>query len=258
MFVFIYNFYMKYIDTHAHIVSSFTKEPIELLIKSAKEKNIEYILVPGTNLNDSFEALKISQEYNNVFAGFGIHPSDSDDKITKKLDKIDFSGFQFIGETGIDLFHSNNPPLEVQKRSFIKHLEIARLLKLPIEIHTRDAYQEVYDIIKNYQDLKLVLHSFTGNLEWANKFLELGAYISFSGIVTFKNATDLQNVMLKIPLNRILIETDSPFLAPTPHRGKTNKPEFVKNIGDFIALKRNDKNVIETIYETTKKIFNLK
>ena len=249
---------MKYIDTHSHLVSSFLKEPLDKLITDALRNNVEYILIPGTTLENSFEALEISNNYKNIFAGFGIHPSDATDDITNKLDSVDFSGFKFIGETGIDLFHSNNPSLEVQIRSFVKHLEIARTLDLPIEIHTRDAYEEVYDIIKNYQDVTIILHSFTGNLKWAKKFLKLGAYISFSGIVTFKNAKDLQNVMLNIPLDRILIETDSPFLAPTPFRGKTNKPAFVKYVGDFISSKRIEQNVLKTIFKTTKKVFNIK
>ena len=249
---------MKYIDTHSHLASSFTKEPIDQLIKNAISNNVEYILVPGTTLKDSFHALNISKKYSNIFAGFGIHPSNTDDDITNKLNDLNYSGFKFIGETGIDLFHSDNPSLSVQKRSFIKHLELARSLNLPIEIHTRDSFKEVYEIVKSYKDVTLILHSFTGTLEWANKFLELGAYISFSGIVTFKNAINLKQVMMNIPLNKILIETDSPFLAPTPHRGKINKPEFVKHVGDFISINRSEKNVLEIIYKTTKKVFGIK
>lgn len=249
---------MKYIDTHAHIVSDFFKEtPTEKIIERAKENNVKYILIPGTNINDSKEALLISKKYSNVFAGFGIHPSDADDSITDSLDKIDMEGYKFIGETGIDLYHDTNPSFEIQKRSFKKQLDLARKYDLPVEIHSRDAYQEVYDIIKHYKDLKLILHSFTGSLEWAQKFIDLGAYISFSGIVTFKNAKDLKNVMKNIPIDRILIETDSPFLSPTPFRGKINEPQFVKYIGDFIEEEREESDALETIFKTTKRIFNI-
>jgi len=156
---------MKYIDTHAHIASDFFEEDLNLVLKEAENNNIKYILLPGTTIEDSIKGLELSKKHEILFAGFGIHPSDADDEITKKLDSINIDEYKFIGETGIDLFHDTNPPLEVQQRSFRKHLELARKFNKTVEIHTRDAYQEVYEIIKDFKDVKMVMHSFTGNLE---------------------------------------------------------------------------------------------
>ncbi|WKX02429.1 TatD family hydrolase [Candidatus Mycoplasma mahonii] len=254
---------MKYIDTHAHIGSEFFKEnETNKLVDNATMNYISYIFVPGTTKKDSLNAIEVAKKHPNVFAGVGIHPCEVDKNDTSILDEIDYNDIKFIGETGIDLYHDNNPSLENQVTSFRKHLIKAKDHNLPIEIHARDSFQQVYNIIASdeFKGITFIMHSYTGNLEWAQKFIKLGAYISFSGIVTFKNAKDVQEVVKNIPLNKILSETDSPFLTPTPYRGKMpNEPKNVKYVVDFIAAIRNEKDdeVVKNIYENAIKVFNI-
>ena len=249
---------MKYIDTHAHITSDFYKEDeLKQLMENTSTNNVESFFVPGTNIKSSLEAIELSKRFDNVYAGVGIHPSDAGKDDPSFLDGIDYKNVLFIGETGLDLHYDDNPPIEVQIESFKKHIEIAIKHNLPIEVHVRDAYDEAYEVMKQYENVKYVLHSFSGSIEWANKFLDLGAHISFSGIVTFKNAKEMQEVAKVIPLDRIICETDSPFLTPSPNRGKKNEPSNVKHVVDFIASLRKEDNVEQAIYSNTKRLFNI-
>ncbi len=249
---------MKYIDTHAHITSDFYNddELNQLLIESLNN-NIEMILIPGTSKSNSLEAIKMSKLHDNIHAGVGIHPADVSNKNFMFLDDLDYKDVKFIGETGLDLYRESNPSIEDQVESFEKHIQIAIENNLPVVVHIRDAYEEAYAVMKKYKDVVFILHSFSGDLNWANKFLELNSYISFSGIVTFKNAIEMKEVAKAIPLERLLVETDSPFLTPAPNRGKKNEPANVKHVADYIASIREEENVIETIYSNTKKVFNI-
>ncbi|MCK5945886.1 MAG: TatD family hydrolase, partial [Mycoplasmataceae bacterium] len=176
---------------------------------------------------------------------------------TDFLKEVDFKKVSAIGEIGLDLYRDTNPPIELQKEAFIFQLEIARKNKLPVLVHMRSAEKETYEILSMYKDLTIIMHSFSASKEWANKFVKLGAYISLSGIVTFKSAKELKEIAKEIPLNRILIETDTPYLTPAPNRGKQNQPANVKHTGDYVASIREeeDKVVLETIFNNSLKIF---
>lgn len=246
---------MKYIDTHCHINGTYFKEDKDQAIKEAFSNNVEKIILPGTSIKDSLEAISMAKENENLYAAAGIHPADAFDTDCTYLNKINPDDIIAVGEVGIDLYRDTNPPLEKQIEVFEKHIEFAVKHNKPLLIHMRDAEVHVYDSLKKYNGVKFIMHSFTSSIEWANKFIDMGGFISFSGIVTFKNAKELQEVAQVIPLNRILIETDAPFLSPVPHRGKHNKPAYVKHVGDFIAALRGEEDVLNIIYQNTVKLF---
>ncbi len=252
---------MKYIDTHCHLLSEyFDSKTIDFLIKEASQANIEKIIVPSTTWQNSQEVMKLVQKYSNVYGAIGIHPSETATFFDSQwLNKLNLQKIIAIGEIGLDFYWKNNPSSSTQIKIFETFLDFACKNDLPALIHMRDSEKETYEILSKaqYKNLKFVIHSFTSTYEWACKFINLGGYISFSGIVTFKNALQVQMVAQKIPLNRILSETDTPYLTPTPYRGQQNKPLFVKNVVDFIANLRNEKNdlVVKTIYENIQQFF---
>jgi TatD DNase family protein len=206
---------------------------------NAKKNNITHLLTIGTSLESSKKVIEIVEKYENIYGSIGIHPNsttshlDDLDKlidIKKKSKKI--IGF---GETGLDYFYKRSEKKD-QIFSFEKHIEFATCEKIPVIIHTRDADEDTISIIKkNYTQTKFLIHCFTGNLEFAKKLLDLGCLISFSGIITFKNLTDLRSVVKYVPMDKMLVETDSPYLSPDPLRGKSNEPANVKIIAEKVA-----------------------
>jgi TatD DNase family protein len=209
------------------------------VLLNAKNNNIISLLTIGTSLESSKKVLDIVDKYPNVYGTIGIHPNSTTghlndlDKlidIKKKSKKI--IGF---GETGLDYFYKRSEKRD-QIFSFEKHIEFAISEKVPVIIHTRDADEDTISIIKKYYNrTKFLIHCFTGSLEFAKNLLNLECLISFSGIITFKNSNELRNVVKYVPLERMLIETDSPYLSPDPLRGKSNEPANVKIVGENIA-----------------------
>lgn len=249
---------MKYFDTHCHLTNHYFDGKLrDDAIKEATLNGVGMILIPGTDEKDSREIQKYKTD--TILVGAGVHPSDVTLGSSKFLNDLDVSNLSAVGEIGIDLHYDDNPDIDIQISEFEYQLDFAVKHNLPAIIHMRDAEKEVYACMSKdkYKELKFVMHSYTSTLEWANKFIELGGYISLSGIVTFKNAKELQEVAKALPLNKILIETDSPYLAPMPNRGKSNKPEYVKHVGDFLAEIRteDEKIVLETIYNNSIKLF---
>lgn len=254
----------KYIDTHGHLNSREFNNNLEKYINQALEKKVKKIIIPGTTKKDSLEAIRISKKYSNTYALAALHPSYSKSlNLINWLENINPKDIVGVGECGIDLYWKNNPPLKIQQEIFKKHLAYAKKYHLPIVVHTRNAEQETFDIISNkeYKNLTFVIHCNTMNHEWTKKFVDLGCYISFSGIITFKKSDDLRDSLKVVPLEKLLTETDSPYLAPEPVRGKTNKPENVKYVTDFVANflnQNNQEEIIKKIYENSLKVFNLK
>ncbi len=229
------------VDSHCHLNMSDFNNDLDSIISNAKRNQINGLLTICTELNELKDLKLISKKDNNIWYSGGIHPNNINDYVNKDLDTIiDYSSdkkFIAIGETGLDYFYKN-PKKEIQKDSFIKHINIARDLDLPIIVHTRDADRDTIDILKNqYQKGKFkgVIHCFSATEELAMEALDINFYISVSGIVTFKNAQSLRETIKKIPLNRLLVETDAPYLAPVPNRGKRNEPAFVKDTALFLA-----------------------
>lgn len=252
------------IDSHAHLDEERFDEDRDELIKSLKENAISYVINPSSDMETSRRVVELSNKYDNIFAAVGIHPHDAEGFKDEDLDELrELSKNEkvvAIGEIGLDYYYDNSPR-EIQKEVFIKQLELSHELNLPVIIHTRDAMGDTYDILKEFEGrVRGVMHCYTGSIEMAEKFMKLGFYISIAGPVTFKNAVNVREMAKQIPLERLLIETDSPYLAPVPNRGKRNDPTNVRYVADMLANLKEiqiDK-IIEHSRENTVKLFSLK
>lgn len=230
------------IDSHCHL-EFIDYDPIrDDVLKSAKDFGINKIVNPGSDFESNFKAAELSDKYDNYFFAVGMHPdnttNDPDntykDKVKQIESLISHKNCVAIGEIGLD-YHGEGYDKEKQKDLFITQLEYAKKYNKRVIIHNRDAVNDLYDILKQY-DVKCVIHCYSEDKEWAKKFLNLGYYISFTGIITFKSCKQESIDAVKfIPLDRILIETDSPYLTPTPFRGELNKPEYVRFVAEKIA-----------------------
>jgi TatD DNase family protein len=228
------------IDSHCHLDHEPLHKNIHELLKKSREIGIEKILTISTSLVSFKKILQIVELDNMIFGTFGIHPHETDKDIihkdeiiknTKKNKKI-----IAIGETGLD-FYYNHSNRERQISSFKCHIEAAIELNIPVIVHSRNAENETYEILNTYKKYKpkILLHCFTGSLQLAKNLMNLNSFFSASGIITFKNSIDLQNTFKLIPNDKLLIETDSPFLAPVPMRGKVNEPSFIKYTASKLA-----------------------
>ena len=253
-------------DSHCHLDYSHLFDQLNDVVKRAQSNQVKYFLTICTTL-ESFERIKlIIDKYINIYGTFGIHPHES-----KKYTNVDL---QFIlnkirkykkvigiGETGLD-FYYNHSDKKTQKVSFIEHIHAASELNIPIIVHSRNAEIDTYEILKSEMknsNLKVLMHCFTGSKNFANKLIDLNCYISVSGIITFKNSTELAATISSIPMEKLLVETDSPFLAPLPYRGKLNEPSYIVHTVE--KLSKIKKTSIETIMNSTtdnfKRLFGL-
>lgn len=231
-----------FVDSHCHlnlIDYKALQSDMDSIVQVALENGVEHMLNVCTRLSDIETVLKTAQKYDNVSASFGLHPNEPVEKEPTSDEMIPFVNSPkiiAIGETGLDYFRSEGD-LTWQKERFSTHIEVAKKTNRPLIVHTRQAKKDTLEILKREgaRDIGGVMHCFTEDWETAKAALDLNFYISFSGIVTFKNATELQMVAKKIPLEKMLIETDSPYLAPLPHRGKMNQPAYVKHVAEFLA-----------------------
>ena len=243
------------IDSHCHLDHEPLLSDLSNIIKRSKNIGIEKLLTISTSL-ESFEKIKkIIKLDEMIYGTIGIHPHESDnqqitsDFIVENLSQN--TRIIGIGETGLD-FYYNNSDKDNQIKSFKEHIEASIITNSPLIIHSRDAEEETFNILKDYKDkkLKILMHCFTGSLDFAKKLLTLNAFFSASGIITFKNSLDLQETFKSLPLEKILIETDSPFLAPVPNRGKKNEPSFIDYTAQKLADIRNISK-LELINSTT-------
>ena len=229
------------VDSHCHLDRlDFDKLDLDLgqVLAQARQKDVEHFLCVSVTLQQFPSMLAKIAQYPDVSASCGVHPLDQKDALDKTLLRqlaVD-PKVVAIGETGLDYYYSEETK-QVQLDSFVGHIEVARELKKPLIIHTRDARQDTLKLLKSHgaDEVGGVLHCFTEDWQMAKAAIDLGFYISISGIATFKNAVELRDVVKQIPLDRLLIETDSPYLAPVPHRGKTNQPAYVQDVAYFIA-----------------------
>ena len=220
------------IDSHCHLDHEPLVKNIEDVLLRSKKEGVSKLLTISTTLKGFPKLLEIINKDEMIFGTFGIHPHETNtDQLSKDeiVDKIKTKDKIIgVGETGLD-FYYNNSDKDKQIKSFQNHIDAAVELNIPLIVHSRNAEPETYEILKKSDsNLKILMHCFTGSLPFAIKLMELNTYFSASGIITFKNSTELQNTFKEIPLERLLIETDSPFLAPEPMRGKKNEPSFVK------------------------------
>lgn len=253
-------------DSHAHLNDERFDEDREELISSLKEKGVDLVVNPGACIKTSIESIELANKYDFIYSAVGVHPHDVgelDEIAIDTLRKLATENKKVvaIGEIGLDYYYDNSPR-EVQKEWFIKQIELANELKLPIIIHDRDAHGDTFEIIKKYKspEIGCVLHCYSGNIELAREYVKMGCYISLSGTVTFKNNKKTKEVAREIPLDRLFIETDSPYMAPTPHRGKRNDPSLVQFVADTIAVEKgvSYETVCEATKENAKKFFAIK
>lgn len=228
------------VDSHCHLNFPEFKQDINEVIKRAEENDVKVMQTICTRISEFPEILGIAESRKNIFCSVGIHPHEADNEEIAVDKLVEFSSNPKvigIGETGLDYFYENSSR-EAQRKSFLIHIEAARKTGVPIIIHTRDADADTAEILASEMKkgkFNGLLHCFTSSWQLAETAMNLGFYISISGIVTFKKAVELQEVVKKIPLEKLLVETDSPFLAPMPHRGKRNEPAFTKHTAEFIA-----------------------
>jgi len=226
------------IDSHCHLDHEPLFSNLDKVIKRSKDVGIKKLLTISTSLESFSRVKEIVKKDEMIYGTIGIHPHETKDNcinsdlIVKNLNEN--QKIIGVGETGLDFFY-NNSEKNKQVDSFNVHIEASIKANVPLIIHSRNAEEETFNILNDYKDqnLKILMHCFTGSQKFAEKLLNLDAFFSASGIITFKNATDLQKTFGYLPLEKILIETDSPFLAPVPNRGKKNEPSFI----DFTASK---------------------
>ena len=227
------------IDSHCHLDYEPLINNIDQILLNAKKNYITKLLTIGTSLESSKKVLDIINKYSNVYGAIGIHPNSTTGNL-EKLDGIlalknNNKKIIAFGETGLDYFYKRSEKND-QIFSFEKHIEFSIAENVPVIIHTRDADDDTISIIKKYyKKTNFLIHCFTGTLDFAKKLLDLNCIISFSGIITFKKSNNLRDVVKYVPLEKMLIETDSPYLSPDPFRGKSNEPANVKIVAETIA-----------------------
>jgi TatD DNase family protein len=230
---------MELIDTHAHLDYDYENKTVKELIDSAKSVGVGKIISVTSEPKSLKKAYDIAHEFENIYHSLGIHPHEAKDysaTVEAEIKDLNSKKCVAIGEIGLDFFY-NHSDQEIQKKVFIRQTELARELNKPIIVHIRDADAQSYDILKTeYKDhCNGVIHCYTGTRDQLKKYLDLGMYVSFTGIITFKKSTDVQESAKYAPDDRIMVETDCPFLAPMPYRGQKNYPEYVLHVAKKLA-----------------------
>jgi TatD DNase family protein len=231
------------IDSHAHIQSSDYAAEIDAVVQRARDAGVEKIIVVGGagELSSNQTAIAVAESHPNLSATVGMHPHDAKDvgeEVLGQLEALTVNAkVVAVGETGLDYYYSHSPH-DIQRNIFARFIHMARKTKLPIVVHERDAHKDAAELLQREGagEVRGVIHCFTGAYDAARTYLDLGFYLSFTGIITFKNAEALRDVVRKVPLDRMLVETDSPFLTPVPHRGKRNEPAYVRFVAETVAV----------------------
>ena len=230
---------MKIVDSHCHINFPEFENRIDELLENARENDVHHMLCIATSWENAEEVRKLSLDHEAISASFGVHPTTTgghEPTLPEIIEKISDTEIVAVGETGLDYYWHKDKPAWQHER-FERHIEAARQTGKPLIIHTRDAAADTMAKLESHKaaDAGGVMHCFAENWEIAKRALDIGFYISFSGIVTFKSAADIQDVARKAPIDRILVETDSPYLAPVPKRGRQNQPAYVRHTAEFVA-----------------------
>ena len=230
----------KIFDTHAHYDDEAFDEDREDVLKQIQEAGVIGVLNCACSRKSLTTTNELTLKYDFIYGALGIHPSDAydynEDVRAEIIEKANSNKkILAIGEIGLDYYWEENPDRETQKRVFREQMELARELKLPVVIHDRDAHKDTLDIMKEYPEVKGIVHCFSGSVEFAKECVKLGYYIGVTGVVTFKNAKKIVEVVDEIPIDRLLVETDCPYMAPVPNRGKRNKSDYIEYIIEQIA-----------------------
>ena len=249
------------VDSHCHLNFPDFKDKIPETLERARKSGVTKFLTVNTKLSETDDLIKITDMHADVWCSIGVHPHDAKDHSLSEIENKVIAYAKHpkvvaLGETGLDYYYDNSPRNE-QIKSFEQHIALSNTLDLPLIIHTRDADTDTIDLLSPYKGkTKGVFHCFSGNLNLAKRALDLGFYLSFSGIITFKKADEIRKVVKFAPLDKMLVETDSPFLAPVPHRGKPNEPGYAR----FVAEKISDikeLSLADIACHTTENFYNL-
>ena len=224
-------------DSHAHYDDEAFNIDREEVIENIKKNGVIGVLNCGSSMEGAISSVELSKKYDFFYAAVGLHPeyvANLDEATIGKLEKLcTNSKVKAIGEIGLDYYYEENPPRDVQQEAFRKQMKLAEKLNLPVVIHDRDAHEDTLKIMKEFPKVRGVVHCFSGSVEFARECIKMGYYIGFTGVVTFKNARKIVEVAREIPLAKMLVETDCPYMAPTPNRGKRNQSDYI----EFIAKK---------------------
>ena len=260
------------IDTHCHLSMVLDENKnvdynqIDDILKQMDANGVTHAITIGSNMEDSKLGVEIANRYDNIYCAVGVHPEEIDSFDIVELEdlvknNLDSGKLVAIGEIGLDYYWRKDNK-DAQIEIFKKQIELAKKYNLPIVVHCRDAYGDVLEILKEYApfDNGGVIHCYSGSIEWAKEVIKLGFLISFTGVVTYPNASNIQEVAKWVDMDKFMVETDSPFLTPVPFRGKKNNPSYVKYTLEYIAKLKN-KDIKEIDKNTTNnaiKLFNLK
>jgi TatD DNase family protein len=256
--------FFMFVDSHCHLDRLSDKThggDVAATLQAGRDAHVKQFLAVAVSLDDMSTLAALSREHDDVVISAGLHPlhtPEVEPDTNAIMDAATRHGAVAIGETGLDYHYCESVPADVQYARFERHLIAARALELPVIVHTREAKEDTLALLEKHSDPSVggVLHCFTEDLDMARRAVGLGFYISLSGIVTFASATALRELARKLPLDRLLIETDSPYLAPVPHRGKPNEPAWVVNVAECLADERGI-SVDELAMQTTANFYHL-
>ncbi|MFM2076838.1 MAG: hypothetical protein RJA49_728 [Actinomycetota bacterium] len=225
---------MNYVDTHCHLYDT-RGVPVDDVIAAAHAAGVDTMINVGCDAATTAAAIAIAAAHDGIHATAGLHPHEATHGVDSIVPFLDDPHVIAVGECGLDYYYEHSPR-EAQREAFAAQIQLAHERDLPLVIHTRDAWADTFDVLRaEGAPTRTIFHCFTGGPDEADACLAMGAFLSFSGIVTFKAATDVQAAAVRCPADRLLAETDSPYLAPVPHRGRTNQPAYVTEVVQFLA-----------------------
>lgn len=251
-------------DSHAHYDDESFNEDRESIIEEIQKNGVVGVLNCGASFKGAKDSVKLANENDFMYAAVGVHPEYAnevnEDLILELKDLSKNAKVKAIGEIGLDYYWEENPHKDIQKEAFRRQMKLADELNLPVVIHDRDAHKDTLEIMKEFPGVIGVVHCFSGSVEFARECLKLGYYIGFTGVLTFKNARKLVEVCAEIPIDRMLVETDCPYMAPVPFRGKRNQSNYIEYVIEKISeiRKIEPKEVNKQLIVNTKKLFNIK
>lgn len=255
---------MQLIDNHTHLNDEPFRGKEEYYLERAKKLCVTKVICAGQDPDFNERAIDLAQRFDNVYAMVGLNPDiakdynqEAEDKL---IEQLQMPKVVALGEVGLD-YYWDESPRKKQQEVFKRQIEIAHELHLPVDIHTRDAFDDCYQILKESNlEYGAILHSFNGGVDWLNKFLDLNVMFSYSGVVSFTKATEVHESAKLVPMDRFMIETDAPYLAPKPYRGKQNEPGYVRYVAEAIAKLKNIslEEVADATYKNTVRVYGLR
>ncbi|EEB36571.1 hydrolase, TatD family [Anaerococcus hydrogenalis DSM 7454] len=254
---------MKLIDSHAHLTSDNFNEDRSFLIKDLSNFAVNCVIIPSSNLENSYKAVELSESFDNLYAQVGFHPENIESFDETSIEKLENLAKNpkvvAIGEIGLDYYWKDDNKAE-QKDVFIKQLDLAKKLNLPVVVHSRDSIDDCLEILKAYPELKVQIHCFAYSYMHLMECMKRGYYISIGGVVTFKNAENEKNAAINVDLDKLMLETDSPYLSPEPYRGRRNDPRKIVEVAREIANLRGMKlsKIAKRTSKNAKEFFNIK